>query len=63
MGISSCGVLRILLITRIKGVFMDGIDLKYGDGKVIRRLRVELSLDEILVKIGRAAEPNRAFTD
>jgi hypothetical protein len=42
---------------------MDGKDFKYGDGKVIRRLRVELSLDELLVKIGRAAEPNRAFTD
>jgi hypothetical protein len=35
---------------------MDGRNLIAGDGKVITRLSVDLSLDDLLVKIGRASD-------
>ncbi len=35
---------------------MDGKDLNYGDGKIIAQLGVDLSLAELLTKVGPAGE-------
>jgi hypothetical protein len=39
-----------------EGVFMDGTALTCGEGKIIARLSVDLSLAELLIKIGSAGK-------